>query len=153
MSIAVNPWIKCVMDSKAMVSASFGHPLEPGVQEEFLQGPKQVGALVVALERAGHVRIAMHKHSYSRDADSPHCYKITAVEDLCLVPKVTTEGSPNLLMMSTWLQTDAIKNCNAQEIIPTVMYDKELNKLVPDVPGVFPKTPLRVRSGALYSLL
>ena len=65
------------------------------------------------------------------------------------MPKDTTEGSPNLLLVSKFLQTDAIKNCSALDIIPTVIYDKELNKLVPDVPGVFPKTPLRVRSGAL----
>ena len=151
MSLVTNPWVKSNLESNSVVLANFIHPVAPGVQE-FSQGPRPLGALLAALELAGHVRISMHKHTYCRDVDSPHGYKVSATEDLCLIPKASQEGTPCLLQMSTWLDVNAVKGCSALEILHMVTYDKELNKIVPDVPGVFPKTPIRVRAATLYAL-
>lgn len=151
MAVPTNQWISASLDSSSVVLSQFVQEMPLGVQE-FEQEPRPLGALLAELERAGHVRITMHKHTYTRDAESPHGYKVTAGESLCLVPKTNNDGAPDLLQMSNWLDFGKLKACSSLEMLHQITFDKELNKLTPDVPGVFPKTPIRVRAATLYSV-
>lgn len=154
MSKPDDAWVKLALSSESLVSVSFKKPVDPPAGHTAIDAaPYPLGRLLGWLEAAGMVRVAMHKHGYSRDNTQPHNYKVEAADVLCLQAKVKEgSGALSLNMLSAWMSVPLLKECPHLQITFCVNYDQELNKLSVGVPGVFPTKPIRVRSDSVYKL-
>jgi hypothetical protein len=154
MTKADEAWLPLILDSASEVSVSFKKAMPtPAGESDVTPTPMPLGKFLGWLEAAGMVRVAMHKHTYTRDSTQVHKYKVEAAEALCLQAKVKKgSGAMTLNMLSAWVSIPLLKECPHLQIAFCVNYDSNLNKLAVGVPGVYPLEPLRVRSNCIYKL-
>jgi hypothetical protein len=145
--------IELQMDSSTVVLAEFAKPVPPpSGQPEWAPGPQPIGKLLQYLERAGHVRVQLHKHTVARDSSAPHGFLIKPEDDLALSATVTERGAPSMTSFSAYTSIPGTKGSEHVKIIWHVKYDPDLHKIHVGIPGAFPKVALRIRAGNLYQL-